>query len=84
MTSELGDAAAEFLRRARSTDKAREERDHMASVAMAVDRAQLLDGAATSHVKHSGSELREEVARLRSELAATDELAARRAQRTGS
>ena len=58
-------------------------RDYMASFAVAVDKAQLLDGGATGRLEVSESELRAEVRRLRDELAADqgDELASKRARR---
>ncbi len=71
-----GDAAAELIERVRQTPKAREAADWARAFAIAVDKAQLLDGGATGRVEVSSAEDRERrVAQLR------DDLAARRASR---
>lgn len=65
-----GEAAAEFLERAVGTPKAREGSDWMRAYALAVDKAQLLDGGATGRVELTESEVRAGVQKIRDELAA--------------
>lgn len=68
-----GEVAADLLERAAASGKHREVRDFMASFAVAIDKAQLLDGEPTARVA-SADERRKQVQHLR------DELAARRAE----
>ena len=68
-----GEAAAEFLERAVGTAKAREGSDWMRAYALAVDKAQLLDGAATGRIELSESEVRAGVQKIRDELKARRE-----------
>jgi len=71
-----GEAAAELIEKMRQAPKPREAADWARAFAIAVDKAQLLDGGATGRVEVSSVEERERrVAELR------DELAARRASR---
>ena len=63
-----GALAEELLDRAEASSKSREVRDYMASVTMAVNTAQLLDGAPTARVV-SEVERRERVKALRDDLA---------------
>ena len=68
-----GEAAAEFIERAVRTEKAREGSDWMRAYALAVDKAQLLDGAATGRIELSESEVRAGVQKIRDELKARRE-----------
>ncbi len=64
-----GEAAGEFLERAVGAERPRDARDAMAAFSMAVDKAQLLDGAATERLEVSEDEQRAWVRRMRDELA---------------
>ena len=68
-----GEAAGEFLERAVGTSKAREGSDWMRAYALAVDKAQLLDEAATGRIELSESEVRAGVQKIRDELKARRE-----------
>jgi transposase-like protein len=55
---ESGEAASELIERIRGTSKAREAADWSRAFAIAVDKAQLLDGGATGRVEVSSHEER--------------------------
>lgn len=65
-----GEAAAGFLERAVEAKGTRDVRNLMGGFAVAVDKAQLLDGEATERVEVSEDERRQRVAKLRDDLAA--------------
>jgi len=65
-----GEAAAGFLERAIGAEGTRDVRNLMGGFAVAVDKAQLLDGEATERVEVSADERRQRVAKLRDDLAA--------------
>jgi hypothetical protein len=69
IATQTGEAAQEFLNLARRSTRAQTQRTHMASFAVAVEKAQLLDGAATERVEQvSADEGRARVKELRDEL----------------
>ena len=81
MRDASGQAAEEFLIKARASTKGGEARAFATAFAICLDKAELLDGRATERVDVSESEARERVRQLRDELL-RDELAAKRKART--
>jgi len=78
---ETGAVASELLDRIREATKAADVRSLATAFGVVVEKAQLLDGAATERVEISESERRERVLALRDELAARHGLAANRPRR---
>jgi len=67
---ETGRVASELLERMRDATKAADVRSLATAFAVVVEKAQLLDGAATERVEISEADRRERVAALRDEVAA--------------
>jgi hypothetical protein len=77
LARETGAVASELLERMRDATKAADVRSLATAFGVVVEKAQLLDGAATERVEISEADRRERVAALR------DEVAARRSARDG-
>lgn len=78
VADETLDLALDTVRKAKATDKARERRDHAGTLAIAIDKFELLSGRATSRSEvGSVDDARGTIRRVAA--AAEDELAKRRA-----